>query len=459
MPRRTVGNTPKSPDRSSGTSPQPAAANKRDLSRGAPLRAHPLRPRWQRLACTLAAAAATVAGTATATAPAAQAVGAACTVRSFDHVRSGHLDFGPVLTGNGLTPAIKDDRRQPPTWKHPGGMIIELDSHARRALPGGLGWIGPAGSTVYMVPGVQAAGVPWLGWNTQHGSVLGNVDTDARMTLMSVRGPGRLAVFTSGSFGSAVGQRIFDTMGGPRSVSVPVNTHAHANWVFTQPGAYQVTLGWSVRTKAGQVRTGSATLNFAVDLPDSSRVFSGCAAAASRTTGNSAAPAGSANARGPQTSGGSARQAAQPNAAPRAGSAGVSGSADGAPAGPAVEGGSNSSAGPLPDAGAPGAGGGAGTDSDATLGGGPAGGAELAPSAPDAPHIDAQPPAVGDNNVAAGGVPVDGSSEADTAATSNGHNWTTLALGAAGGLAVVSAGAASYRWAGRDSSRATGKPE
>ncbi|MDO4240784.1 TIGR03773 family transporter-associated surface protein, partial [Micrococcus sp.] len=187
---------------------------------------------------------------------------AACAV-SGEQVASGHFDVGPTLGEGALVPRVKDDRSSPARWRAPGEVAFVLGEASAASLPSGLGFIGPAGTRVHMIGGVQQAGVPWLGWNTQDPALLRAATGPVTMSLTGVSGPGDLAVFTSGTFGTAVGQRIVDTVGGPRSTTVPLNTHAHGNWVFTAPGVYRVSLGFSVPTAQG-VRSGSTTLTFAV---------------------------------------------------------------------------------------------------------------------------------------------------------------------------------------------------
>lgn len=194
--------------------------------------------------------------------PLAAPAAAACAVNG-DQVTSGHFDVGPTLGGGALVPRVKDDRSSPARWRAPAEVVFVLGEAAAASLPPGLGFIGPAGTRVHMIGGVQQAGVPWLGWNTQDQALLRAATGPVTMSLTGVSGPGDLAVFTSGTFGTAVGQRIVDTVGGPRSTTVPLNTHAHGNWVFTAPGVYRVSLGFSVPTAQG-VRSGATTLTFAV---------------------------------------------------------------------------------------------------------------------------------------------------------------------------------------------------
>ncbi|MFF5021255.1 TIGR03773 family transporter-associated surface protein [Micrococcus luteus] len=250
---------------------------------------------------------------------------AACQVAG-EQVSSGHFDVGPALSGGSLAPRVKDDRTSPARWRSPGEVVFALGDAAAVRLPAGLGFIGPEGTPVHMIGGVQQAGVPWLGWNTQDPGLLESATGPVTMSLQGVSGPGEVAVFTSGTFGTAVGQRIMDTVGGPRSTTVPLNTHAHGNWVFTAPGVYRVSLAFSVPTDAG-TRSGSTTLTFAVG---------GCsapaAAAPAAPRGNAQQPAARPAASAPAPQRAASRPATGPSAAPAQGAAPAGAGAQARPA-------------------------------------------------------------------------------------------------------------------------------
>lgn len=174
---------------------------------------------------------------------------------------SGHFDFGAVLSGSNLSAQVKDDRTSPATWKQPGALTFVLGDGAKTTMPGGMDHIAPAGAEVYLIGATQQATVPWVGWNTQSPELVAQASGPATLTLTDLQGPGRLSVFLSGNFGSA-GTTVFNGVGD--SFSVPLNTHQHANWVFTAPGAYSATLTWTVPLKSGGHATASGTLNFEV---------------------------------------------------------------------------------------------------------------------------------------------------------------------------------------------------
>ncbi|MFC6353603.1 TIGR03773 family transporter-associated surface protein [Rothia nasimurium] len=197
---------------------------------------------------------------------------------------SGHFDFGAVLSGSNLSAQVKDDRTSPATWKQPGALTFVLGDGAKATMPGGMDHIAPAGAEVYLIGATQQATVPWVGWNTQNPELVAQASGPATLTLTDLQGPGRLSVFLSGNFGSA-GTTVFNGVGD--SFSVPLNTHQHANWVFTAPGAYSATLTWTVPLKSGGQATASGTLNFEVgDMAQTQQQDAG-------SSSSSNAPAGS----------------------------------------------------------------------------------------------------------------------------------------------------------------------
>lgn len=118
--------------------------------------------------------------------------------------------------------------------------MFHLDDTARTTPPAGAGYDSLGVGPVWTIPLTQRSGVPWLGWNTQHPSVLARITGDVTMPLEEVRGPGRLAVYGQDPFGG-VGDRHFGTVdGSPRATTVPVGrsgVHVHGVWAFTAPGA------------------------------------------------------------------------------------------------------------------------------------------------------------------------------------------------------------------------------
>ncbi|MDR7381688.1 TIGR03773 family transporter-associated surface protein [Promicromonospora iranensis] len=181
-------------------------------------------------------------------------------------ISSGHFDFGSMVRDGKLVAQVKDDRKQPSSWVDPATLTFKLGKAAEDEVPSGseFAFLGTAGSTIWSVGQVQEDGVPWIGWNTQHPSLIEAADGPVTFTLDGVDGPGQLGVYATGTFGG-VGAKSFGTLSGfPKSMSVPLNQHVHANWAFTEAGVYSVTLTQSVPLKSGGTASDSATLKFSV---------------------------------------------------------------------------------------------------------------------------------------------------------------------------------------------------
>lgn len=196
-------------------------------------------------------------------------------------VTSGHLDLGAQIKDGKLVPSMKDDRPSPSVWVEPGSLVMSLQKKLQ--APAGLEFIAKPGADIWMVPATQDPAIPWLGQNSMHESMISQTTGPLTWTLDGVDGPGQVAVFSSGTFGGGVGQRMMDTVGGPRTTTIPANTHAHPNWVFTAPGHYKVKLTMTATLKSGQKVSGSTTIHFAVGV-DANKVAASLGAVAANPT-------------------------------------------------------------------------------------------------------------------------------------------------------------------------------
>ena len=78
-------------------------------------------------------------------------------------------------------------------------------------------------------------------------------------TLERVSGPGRVAVFQTGSFGAA--DVLFDSSRSrPGSRTLALGVHAHGNWAFTRPGTYKLRMKMRATARAGRALSDTATL-------------------------------------------------------------------------------------------------------------------------------------------------------------------------------------------------------
>lgn len=173
-------------------------------------------------------------------------------------ITDGHFDLGPAIENGQLVARIKDDRSVPAVWKDPASMTFALGEKAKIKAPEALSYAAAPGQDVWMIPATQIRGVPWLGMNSQREEIVTETSGQVRFSLLDVQGPGNVAVFESGSLGAGIGTHVFDGAG--TSYTLPANTHAHQNWVFTEPGSYQLTIAMNVSPRGEDLRgSGSGT--------------------------------------------------------------------------------------------------------------------------------------------------------------------------------------------------------
>lgn len=178
-------------------------------------------------------------------------------------ISSGHVDaVAARLSGGRLQSVLKDGSRGDVVWRDPAAVTIRVVPKAAVTLPAGLGFVGRRGSRAWMVPQVQRDGIVWAGWNTEEIDA-GDVRGGVRWTLRRVQGPGKVAIFQTGSFGESTvlfdsGRRL------PQSTTIPVGTHAHGNWAFTRRGTYRLAYRLSARSASGRSLRDDATLTFRV---------------------------------------------------------------------------------------------------------------------------------------------------------------------------------------------------
>jgi surface-anchored protein len=186
-------------------------------------------------------------------------------------IAAGHVDVGPRFVDGRWTVMVHDDGATSGTggrgrWRHPERTVLRVGDAARQTVPDDPAYRflhAPAGSDVWVVPQTRSPRVVWVGWNTQDPTVMERIDRGVTMTLTAVEGPGELVVFQqSGDFSAP--QRLWDSTAAPRAIWVDVNTHTHANWVFTKPGVHLVRVRVAAELVDGTTVSDTRALRFAV---------------------------------------------------------------------------------------------------------------------------------------------------------------------------------------------------
>lgn len=180
----------------------------------------------------------------------------------------GHVDLGPRFDGGAWTLMVHDDTRiEGSVWRRLENTALHVLDAARLQVPDdeAYAFLGvDPGAQVHVVPQTQNAEVVWLGWNTQDPEVMSRIDRGVTLTLTGVTGPGDLIVYLqAGGFGPP--EVLWDSReGSGQDLWVDVNTHTHANWVFTEPGVYLVEITASADVTDGSTVSDAQHLRLAV---------------------------------------------------------------------------------------------------------------------------------------------------------------------------------------------------
>lgn len=182
-------------------------------------------------------------------------------------IDQGHVDLGFVLTEDGPQLLARDDSQVQPVWRRLDDVVFQVGDSALQALPENdeFEFVGAgAGDSVWVVPQVEALGVPWLGWNTQSPTLQDQVDRGVTMEVTGHSGDGEAALFLQNG-GLEPPTILWSTTGaGEGDFWVDLNTHTHANWTFSQPGTHLVELTVSAELVGGETVTASQAVRFAV---------------------------------------------------------------------------------------------------------------------------------------------------------------------------------------------------
>jgi len=179
----------------------------------------------------------------------------------------GHIDFGPTLNTGEWIVQIHDDTSSPSYWRMPEDVVAQLSDASKLTIPDNpaYSFLGlEPGAEAWVIPQVRASGVIWAGWNTQEPTVLDSLSMGTTLSILGVDGPGDVSVYLqSGNFGEPDPLwSTFDPF--PQESWIEVNTHTHANWVFSEPGVYLVEIEFSGDLVDGTAVSARDTLRFAV---------------------------------------------------------------------------------------------------------------------------------------------------------------------------------------------------
>lgn len=264
-------------------------------------------------------------------------------------ISHGHLDIQATLKDRQLSVGLRDDSGiidADSTVRPLDSVVWTVSENARRVrtermADEKLNFMGPVGTAFYGLPQTQQSGLPWPGYNTQdidYSQLRGPVHLHVVPKVMPEGA--RFGMFTESLNGADV---LLDSTTGKTTIDIDYATHAHANWVFSEPGQYMFDVHYSA-TLADGTEVNSPVQQLAVAV--GKKASDACSfetavpkdpnAAADDFSGvrrvDSATPGGTAGANHPDSAQSGAAQGGQSGQAGASGAAGdvnAQGSADG----------------------------------------------------------------------------------------------------------------------------------
>jgi surface-anchored protein len=159
----------------------------------------------------------------------------------------GHVDaVAPTFAGGRLALTVKDGTGSgAPVSRSPADVLFRVKPEARTTvqpgLPPGYAFLGPAGSTIWLLPQVQSdnPAVVWAGWSSESIAAGRFAGDQLHWRLVGLDGPGPAQVFETDAFGSP--RVIFDSADGlPDTESKRTGSHSHFSWVFHAAGLHRL---------------------------------------------------------------------------------------------------------------------------------------------------------------------------------------------------------------------------
>lgn len=178
---------------------------------------------------------------------------------------AGHVDLGPYLHDGEWEFMARDDTTPTPVWRHLSDVIFRVNDAAQLEIPAGDEYSFIEGSgTALVIPQQEIADVVWLGWNTQYPEVVNQVNGTVDFIFEGHEGPGHFSTFVQA--GNFSGPQVLwnKSVKESQPASVDLNTHTHANWIFTEPGIHKVRMTVQATLKDGTTASDTQTLTFAI---------------------------------------------------------------------------------------------------------------------------------------------------------------------------------------------------
>ncbi len=153
----------------------------------------------------------------------------------------------------------------------PSESLLQGVPATRQTVPDNeaFGFLGAAGSAVWVLPQEETEGVLFLGIAGDEIPAGVFANDAVSLNLIGSRGPGAVSLYAVDEFGVP---NVFFNSGDGIDTSdvfpVSVGGHSHQNWGFTAPGVYKLALQASGELQEGAVASASEVVEFTVEILD-----------------------------------------------------------------------------------------------------------------------------------------------------------------------------------------------
>lgn len=178
---------------------------------------------------------------------------------------AGHVDLGPLLVNGKWGLYARDDTSASPVWRNLDEIVFRVPDRTKQQIPQTEDYkFIKSDGKVWVIPQQELRGAVWLGWNTQSPKVIKEVNGGVDLIFSGHQGPGDFHVFIqAGNFAGP--QQLWNSQNKKsQPIHVELNTHTHANWVFTKPGIHLVRVNVQAQLKNGEMVSETKILRFAV---------------------------------------------------------------------------------------------------------------------------------------------------------------------------------------------------
>ncbi len=151
----------------------------------------------------------------------------------------------------------------------PDDVLFHVTDRQKDVIPDipAFAFLGEPGAPIWRISQSYLPGVLWAGWETESLPRGTFVNEQVRLELQGITGPGRVELYLNDLEGPA---RLWSSTDPARTaITEWVGAHTHANWVFTEPGAYVFTVvAEGDLVAGGTVRSAPQSYTFLVGSED-----------------------------------------------------------------------------------------------------------------------------------------------------------------------------------------------